>query len=142
MARQASLLVADEIFYNLHGKAVLQGIYNADLVLNAQSAVVPQLIFFFMAESDLNDPFRSVVVEVTLPGNEPIRQQVPIALPLQTSAPPGRTKIFVKWPLLIGGPTLRPGHIEAKFIHEGGEIIVGAPWIVLRSAPSDAPTAH
>jgi hypothetical protein len=142
MARQASLLVADDIFYNLHGKAVLQGIYHADLILNTQSAIVPQLIFFFIAESDLNDPFRSAFVEVTLPGNEPIRQQVPVAWPMQIPAPSERTKVFVKWPLLVGWPTLRPGRIEAKFIHEGGEIIVGAPWIVTSAVPAEALTAN
>lgn len=141
MPRQATLLVADEIYYNLHGKAILHGIYHADLTLNASSVVVPQLIFLFMAESELTDPFRSVAVEVTLPGNEPVRQQVPVMWPAQIPAQPGRSRIFVRWPLLIGTPTLRPGRIDAKFIHEGGEIIVGAPWIVL-NPPSAAPKSN
>jgi hypothetical protein len=142
MARQASLLVADEIYYNLHGKAILHGIYHADLVLNGPSAVVPQLVFFFMAESDIEEPFRSIVVEVTLPDSEAIRQPVPVAWPTQMPVQPGRTRFFLRWPLLVPAPTLRPGHIEAKVIHEGGEILVAAPWIVQNPALAEAPKAN
>lgn len=136
MPRSAALLVADEIYYNLHGKAILQGIYHSDLTLNGPTAVVPQLIFFFMGESEMADPFRSVTVEVTLPGNEPIRQQVPVVFPMPPL--PGRSRVFVRWPLLIGAPTLRPGRIDAKLIHDKGEIIVGAPWIVQPAQPPEA----
>jgi hypothetical protein len=94
MPRQAILLVADEIFYNLHGKAILHGIYHSDLTMHEPSVVVPQLIFFFIGESDITDPFRSVTVEVTLPGNEPVRQQVPVMWPPQMSDQ--RTKLFVR----------------------------------------------
>jgi hypothetical protein len=130
MARYATLLVADELYYNLNGKAILQGIYHSDLILNSEQATIPQLIFFFIAETDIADPFRSASVEVTLPENDTIRQQVPISSPITLQAPPGRTKFFLRWPLLVSNPTLRPGRIGAKLIHEAGEMEVSAPWIV------------
>ena len=83
-----------------------------------------------MAETDLDDPFRSLDLEVTLPGSEPVRQSVPVAWPVQPETA-GRSKIFVRWPLLISMPTLRPGRIDAKVIHDAGEIVIGAPWITL-----------
>ena len=136
MARQAMLLVADEIYYNLNGKGILHGIYHNDLTINSESAVAPQLIFFFIAETDLNDPFRSLDLEVILPGSEPVRHSVPVMWPIPTNpATFGRSKIFVRWPLLIPTPTLRPGRIEAKVFHDKGEIILGAPWITY-NAPS------
>jgi hypothetical protein len=126
MARQATLLVADEIYYNLHGKAILQGIYHTDLIIPINPTTVPQLIFYFMMETDAADAFRSLAVEVKLPESTPVRHQVFVTFPV----PPfeGR-KVFYRHPLLVQGPTLRPGRIEAKVIHEEGEILVGAPWI-------------
>lgn len=130
MARQAQLLVADEIYFNLWGKALLHGIYHGDLVINGETSQAPQLVFFFMLETDLSDPFRNLQVEVKLPGNDPIRVPVLITYP----APPstiqqGRTRLFYRHPLLIPQPMLRLGRIEAKAIHESGEIEIGAPWI-------------
>jgi hypothetical protein len=139
--RQATVLVADEIFFNLYGKAVLQGIYTTDLIINADPTLATQLVFFFIAETDISDPFRSLSVEVTLPATTPIRQSVPVQWPIPAIAEHGRTRIFVRWPLLIPAPlTLHPGRIEAKVIHENGEIEVGAPWILLNPAgpPSKA----
>jgi len=135
MARQASLLVADEILFNLQGKAVLQGVYTGDLVITANPTPLAQLVFFFLAETDISDPFRSLSAQVTLPESAPVTTQVPIQWPAPF-LPSERTKIFVKWPMLISGPSLRPGRINAKLIHENGEIAVGAPWIIQTPAPS------
>ena len=63
-ARQASVIVADEIYFNLHGKAILQGIYNTDLVIPSDPTAVPRLVFYYMIETDLSDPFHSLSVEV------------------------------------------------------------------------------
>lgn len=134
------LLVADEIFYNLHGKAVLQGIYHTDLTIPGEQITAPQLIFFFVIETDLSNPFHSIQVEVTLPGAEPVRQPVLIPPPqfitAQANSQPERTRFYLRHPLLIQTPTLRAGRIEAKVIHEAGEIIVGAPWILSQMATS------
>jgi len=132
MMRQASLLVADEIYYNLHGKAILQGIYHGDLTIPADPSVAPQLIFFFMGETDVSDPFQTLAVEVTLPGAEPVRNFVGVMPPeFVTNASAGRTRLYFRHPLLIQAPVLKPGKIDAKVIHEKGEISVGAPWISL-----------
>jgi hypothetical protein len=129
-ARQASLLVADEIFYNLQGKAILQGIYHADLSISADPSTGTQLLFFIMAETDASDPFESFAVEITLPGSAPFRQEVPVVPPpIIIAASPGRTRFYIRHPVLMLAPILRPGRIEAKVIHEKGEIQVTAPWI-------------
>jgi hypothetical protein len=129
--RHASLLVADEIYFNLYGKALLHGIYHHDLGIAVDPSSAPQLVFFFIAETDLSDPFQSFAVEVTLPGSEPIRNEVPfVPAPVVVAANPGKTRIPYRHPLLVPAPVLRPGQIKAKLIHEKGEIIVTAPWIV------------
>jgi hypothetical protein len=142
MARQASLMVADEIYYNLQGKAILQGLYHADLTIPSEPAFAPQLIFYFMAETDVDEPFKVLHAEVTLPGNQPVRNFVNVIPPeLFKSVPPGRTRAYYRHPLLVTGPILRSGKIEAKLIHEKGELIVGAPWIVLNQpTPAVAPS--
>jgi hypothetical protein len=128
--RFATVLVADEIYYNLHGKAILQGIYNADIGISSEEQRAQQLIFFFMVETDIQNPFRSLQVRVTLPGNDPVVSPVPILWPWPQGVPPDRVRMFIKWPLLIPSPVLRPGRIEAKAIHESGEISAAVPWII------------
>jgi hypothetical protein len=136
MARQATLLVADEIFYNLHGKAVLQGIYHSDLIITTNPTTVSQLIFFFIMETELSDPFRSLAVEVVLPGNVPVRNQVPVTYPIPSGLiREGTTRLFYRHPMLVPSPILRPGRIEAKAVHDSGEITVGAPWIIPVQSP-------
>src|ERR1035437_3079683 len=119
--RFVAVLVADEIYYNLHGKAILQGIYNADIVLASEEQQTAQLVCLFMVETDIANPFRSLQVQVTLPGNAPISSQVPVQWPPAPNMPSDRKKMFVKWPLLIPAPVLRPGQIEAKAIHRSEE---------------------
>jgi hypothetical protein len=133
--RQASVLVSDEIYFNLYGKVILQGIYQTDLGIAADPSQIPQLVFFFSIETDPNDPFHSLAVEVTIPGGQAIRTSVGIFPPeiaaAAMAASPGRARLIYRQPLLVPGPTLRPGKIDAKVIHEKGEIAVSAPWIVL-----------
>ena len=123
------MLVADEIYFNLHGKAILQGIYHGDLLIPTVPSSAPQLLFYFMMETEVTDPFRSLTVEVKLPDIPPIRNQVLVTFPIPPSTHEGRTRLFYRHPLLVQAPTLRPGRIEAKVIHDSGEIAVGAPWI-------------
>ncbi|HVB90206.1 MAG TPA: hypothetical protein VND97_08410 [Beijerinckiaceae bacterium] len=139
MARQAMLLVADEIYYNLHGKAILQGIYHAELTIRSESLLAPQLIFFFLVETDNDDPFMFLRLHVALPGESPVLMQIPTT-PVHIS--PGVKEIskqFIRWPLLVQAPILRPGRIEAKVIHDKGEIVVGAPWITYTGAATQDP---
>jgi len=137
MARQAMLLVADEIYYNLHGKAILQGIYSGDIFIPTNPSQAAQLIFFFAAETDISEPFRSLLAEVILPENDPVRTPIPIQWPA-VFPPSERTKISVKWPVMIPTPTLRPGKINTRLIHESGELIVAAPWIIQMTPPERA----
>jgi hypothetical protein len=133
MSRQATMLVADEIYYNLLGKAIIHGAYHADLTILTEPTTVTQLLFYFQMETDIEDAFQSLSVEVTLPGNDPVRHVVPVIWPI--FAEEGR-RLFYKHPLLIQNITLRPGRIQAKVIHESGEMVVGAPHITLAtSAP-------
>jgi hypothetical protein len=143
-ARQASVLVADEVYFNLHGKAILQGIYNADLVITSDEMRTPQLVFYFTIETDLAEPFQSLAIEITLPGSEPIRQPVlvppPQFLEAQAKTNPTRSRWYTRHPVLVPAPVLRPGRISVKVIYENGEIGVVAPWIVnLTAPPQSAP---
>jgi hypothetical protein len=140
MVRQASLILADEIYYNLYGKAILQGIYSADIAIPANPSVVPQLIFYFMAEADVSDPFHSMTFEVTFPEGEPIRHVAPVLAPEVIKATfPGRKRLGYRYPFLVQAPTLRPGKIEAKLIHEKGEIEIAAPWIAFNHSSTTVP---
>src|SRR5580698_6532518 len=107
MARQAMLLVADEIYYNLQGKITLQGIYHSELNIPADPVSASQLIFLFTVETDISDPFRSLAVEITLPGSGPVRNQVLVVYPVPPSLiRQGSTKFFYRHPLLISSPIL------------------------------------
>jgi len=140
--RQALMLVADEIYYNLQGKAILQGIYTTDLIIPTDPTPVRQLLLFFVIETDLSEPFTSLNVEITLPGSTPVRNAVfvppPQFLATLQQTQPGRTRFFVRHPVLIQNPILRPGLIEAKVIHESGEIAVTGQWIELVGMPQGA----
>jgi len=133
-SRLVSVLVADEIYYNLNGKAIIQGIYNSDLSILHDPTPAPQLVFYFMAETDLSEPFRSLRAEIKLPGAEPISGSIPVMWPIP-AVPSDRTRMFVRWPVLAPNPILRPGRIEAKLVHESGELIATAPWITLNQKP-------
>lgn len=137
MERQATVLIADEIYFNLYGKAILQGIYNNDLTIPKDQTTVLQLVFYFAVETDTADPFHSLFVEATLPGAEPVRNLVFIPPPQliadQARTHPERVRHYVRHALLVPTPMLRPGRIEAKAIHEKGEIPVITQWIVLAS---------
>ena len=136
--RLAALIIADEVYYNLHGKAILQGIYNTDLIIPVEPTQAPQLIFYFIIETDISEPFESLKVEVTLPGSAPHSSFVlvppPQFLRTQAETQKDRSRWYTRFPLLIPAPQLRPGKIEARVIHEKGEIPVTTHWIVLNPA--------
>lgn len=141
MSRQATLLIADEIYYNLHGKAILQGIYSSDLVIPHDPTTTAQLLFYFIIETDVAEPFQSLSVEIVLPGMPPVSNIVflPPAQIVTAQAKmfnPPRTKYTARHPLLIPTPTLRPGRIEAKVIHEAGEIALISQWITINPPAS------
>jgi hypothetical protein len=125
--RTAYLLVADDLRFALTGKLDLHGIYTGDIVIPSEKLVANQLVFLWMLETDVKDPFQLLTLEITLPQAEPNRFS--LSLPAQT-IPEGRTRWHMKHPQLIQPAILRPGRIEAKVIHEKGEIPVTGPWII------------
>ena len=137
--RQVSVLVADDALYNLTGKLFLQGVYVTEIIIPSDPANVPQLVFMFLIETDITDPFKSLTLQVTLPGESPVNSFIPILPGASQILPPGRTKIHYRWPLIVQMPVLRQGKIDAKIIHESGELGANAPWIVLASRP---PATH
>jgi hypothetical protein len=118
------------MYFNLIGKAILQGIYHTDLAIPTIPSVAQQLLFYFMMETTIDEPFQSLAVEVTLPETQPVRQPVYVLPPAAIiAANPDRTHLYYRHPLLIPNPSLRPGRIVAKVIHESGEMILATPWI-------------
>jgi hypothetical protein len=136
--RQASVFVCDEVLVSLTGKFNVLGMYTGDIAIFGGEAPSPQLVFVFQIECDLTDPYRLLIAQVTLPGEGPRQMPVPFAIP--SPSPESRTRWITRWPFLVPIPTLRPGRVEAKVIHERGEIIAGYQWIVSVPRPQvDAP---
>jgi len=134
--RHASLFICDEILFSLTGKFNLLGAYTSDLTIPNDPTVGAQLVFYFVIETDVSDPYKSLRIEVTLPETAPIVQAIPV-VPQIAPILPDRPRWTMRWPLLIPQPVLHPGRIVAKVIHEKGELIAGAPWIVLTGQPKE-----
>jgi hypothetical protein len=124
--RQATLIVADDMYTSMSGKQTLQGIYTADINIPSNPSIAPQLVFYFIVETDINDPFQSVALEITFPDEPTQRIAVSLTIP---PVLPDRTRTSFRVSALVPFPKLKPGHIIAKVIHEKGEILVMAPWI-------------
>jgi hypothetical protein len=131
--RHASVLICDELLFSLTGKFNLLGNYTGDIAIPSDPNTALQLVFYFIVETDVSDPFQLLTFQVTLPKSEPVVQVVPV--PPLLPPPPDRPRWTLRWPLLIPQPVLRPGKIEAKVIHEKGELIAGTPWIVAGQQP-------
>jgi hypothetical protein len=137
--RKATSIICDDIFYSLAGKMTISGMYTGDIVIPASEFIVSQLVFLFLMECAVEDPFKSLTLEVCLPGATPLRMEVPVATPPIMLE--GRTQIIARLPFLLSGPILRPGRIDTKVIHEKGEIPTGSNWIVAASPPTASPIA-
>jgi hypothetical protein len=138
--RFASVLVCDELLFALNGKWTISGIYTGDLAIPTENTVIPQMVFLFLIETDIDDPFQSLKLEVTFPGMAPAYLELPEnALVLQGIVPPGRTKRVARVPFLITQPVLRSGKIVTKVIHEKGEISATGPWITVTPPSTISP---
>jgi hypothetical protein len=137
MDRQASVIIADDLTASLVGKFNLFGIYTSDIVIPTDPAFLTQLVFLFSLDTSIDDIFHYAQLKVTLPGMPTATQDVPIpSPPLPSQVPEGRTRWLLRQPILIQQLVLRPGRIEAKVVHDKGEIEVkGLPWISLVSPP-------
>ena len=135
-ARTAILTVADDLLTSIGGKQTLQGIYVGDISIPTTPAVITQMVFYFIIECSVDDIFKSITLEITFPGEAPKQIPVSFATPI---IPAGRSKHIIRATAMIQFPILRPGRIDAKVIHEKGEIIVAAPWITQISAQGNSP---
>jgi hypothetical protein len=137
MARQASVLISDDLWVSLVGKFIVNGVYTTDIVIPTDPTVGGQLVFLFQIVTEIDDLFESLQLQVTLPGVPPTTAEIPIAPFFPT---PGHTRWLLHWPLLVRQPVLRPGRIEAKVIHEKGEILPPTPWISLATQAPPTPS--
>lgn len=136
MARQASVLVSDDLYVSLIGKFIINGLFTTDIVIPIDPTIAVQLVFLFQIETDIDDPFEKLQLQVTLPGQPPTTADIQLA-PFIPAA--GRTRWLLHWPLLVRQAVLRPGRIEAKVIHERGEILTTTPWISLATQAPPTP---
>jgi hypothetical protein len=127
--RQAALLVADEVTFSLNGKLNIFGTYTADIGIQTNPTPLTQLIFLFVIETDPGDPYVRLEVNVTLPGGDQRHQSIITSRLIAT--PSDQRRWILRYPFLFTNPILRPGPIEAKVIHDQGEIIAAAPSIVM-----------
>jgi hypothetical protein len=131
--RHGIVLVSDDLLISFSGKITVIGVYTGDIIIFSDPSTTLQLMFLFIIECPLTDPFRSITLEVSLPGDtEPRRMLVPV-MPPPVSPPPGRTRWTLRLPFALTNINLRAGQIRTKVLHEKGEIDLGGPWVVLAS---------
>jgi hypothetical protein len=128
--RQATVLVADEWTTTLSGKFTLSGVYGTDIHISHDPYFANQLVFAFIIETAPDDPYQAIQLSVTLPGGDHRRVDLPLARFVAGES--DKIRWCLKFPLLFASAILRPGSIEAKVIHEKGEILTATPSIVLR----------
>jgi hypothetical protein len=133
MTRQATVLVSDDWSFSLNGKSSAFGIYSQDIVIPKDPTEAIQLVFLFIVETAPDDPFQTLEVAVELPGGD--SRRLAIGLPGTILSVSDQRRWCTKFPLLFARPILRPGFIEARVIHEKGEISAAAPAIVLADYP-------
>jgi hypothetical protein len=127
--RQAMFFICDDVLIALNGKYTVSGIYTGDIIINQDPTQLLQLVVMFEIRTPIDNPFRTLVLHVSLPGEESPRR---LELPPFPSPPklPERTAILHRFPFLITNPILRSGPIEVKVLHEEGELSAGKQWVV------------
>jgi len=126
--RKSYVIVCDDLWISLLGKINLIGTYTQDIVISGQAVAVPQMVFYFVCETDKEDPFQSISLQVEFPGDAPRIMPVQF-MPHPTVTDPTRNKIVLKQPFLIQNVILRPGRIKATVIDGGRAIDAGGIWI-------------
>jgi hypothetical protein len=129
ISRTASVLVCDEILFALNGKAFLQGVYTGDITIPGSELALPQLVFYFSAETSKEQPFKKLTLKVVLPEMPPALFEIEIESTPQ-AINPDRPKMRLRAPLLIQQVILRPGKIETSVITEAEELDAGGIWIM------------
>jgi hypothetical protein len=126
---QATMLVCDDTRLEITGKGILIGLYVTDMAIPVPSFQTAQLQFFLIFECTLDERPKSLTFEVTLPNQKPVTWFIPIVQDIKF--PEGRDRLVLRQPFQLLNPVLEPGRINARIIHEGGEIELRGPWIVL-----------
>jgi hypothetical protein len=134
--RRASVIVCDEILFALTGKVFLQGVYSSDITIPGQEISLPQLVFYFTAETSKENPFKKMTLRVVPPDTPPAQLEIPIET-IPQAINPDRPKMILRAPIVLQQILLKPGKIETTVITEGEELDAGGIWIMsLRKFPS------
>ena len=128
--RQAMALVADDMMVSVGGKITLNGIYTGYITILSDPSPVSQLVVMFLMEGDRDDPLTSLTIEVTAPGNTPVRQEFASAPAPNFQGFPEAKKWVARFPVVLSQIMLKPGRMSAKITDEKGEMSVSLPWIV------------
>lgn len=130
--RTAHVILCDDLRVEITGKYMLVGMYTGSLAIPNDEVMAPQLVFLFLISTAVEDPFQSLVCEITLPGAEPFRFSAPTAYQANPEfIQQGARRIIHRIPVVMQQPVLRPGKTMGKVIHEKGEIEpIGLPFIV------------
>jgi hypothetical protein len=128
--RTASVLVCDEVLFNITGKAFLQGVYPIDITIPGNELSLGQLVFYFSIETDRKNPIKTLALKVVPPGEKPSQLEVSLATVPPPSVNPDRPRMMLRAPLLVQQMVLRPGKIETKVITELEELDAGGIWII------------
>jgi hypothetical protein len=128
--RAAMFFICDEVLVALNGKYTISGLYTGDIVIPHAPTQLGQLIIMFEITTPMDKPFQKLVLQVSFPGEQNPRQ-----LDLSSGVPtipiiPDRSVTTLRLPFLIQTPVLNSGPIEAKVIHEDGELLAGKHWII------------
>jgi hypothetical protein len=128
--RQATFFVCDDVLIALNGKFTISGLYTGDIIIAQSPAQLLQLVVMFEIKTPTNKPFQKLILQVLFPNDENPRQlDMTAALPAVIPVLPDRTTAVLRLPFLIQSPVLTSGAIEAKVIHEEGELSAGKQWI-------------
>lgn len=132
--RSANVIVCDEAMFSLTGKLSLHGIYPGDISITEDVVHMPQLVFYFTVATPKNDPFEWLKLKVALPDSAEVIVDVDVPLK-SVETPDARSYFFVKVPLLLPSPVLKPGRIQTMAIHERGELDAGGIWVTSTAKP-------
>jgi hypothetical protein len=144
--RRATFFLCDELLVSLNSKFNIVGMYTGDLVIPSDLTILPQLVIVAEIETPIEKPFRSLSIQVQLPG-EPVPRINDVTTSITHTmhylpATEGRTTVRFKVPFLIQQPTLGSGPIEVKILDEEGEFSAGQQWVVTIAQAMEARDAQ
>jgi hypothetical protein len=139
--RRATFFICDELLVSLNAKFNALGIYTGDIVIPTDPTVLSQLVICADVETPIEERFQSLVMHVLIPGETEPRTHDAASLVISNSRPikiAERTIARIRIPFLIPQPTLTPGAIEVKFVHESGEIFAGKQFVLTSAQVAQA----